>query len=91
MTAVEELKRQMEAELGAFYSLPIDGFFEVNLQAFLLGWERKFAPFVRIRFSYKITGSHLDILATIPADALPLIASSISGFIIDMRRRPLRP
>jgi len=76
------LQKQMEFELRDFYRDPIDRNFQPKLEAFLRKWEENFAPFVLLKFTYRIDGNHLDILASIPD-----YAPGFTRFIIDFRWR----
>jgi hypothetical protein len=59
----------MESELVQFYRAAIDRTFRPRLDAFLKKWEENFAPYVNLKFTYRINGQHLDISATIPEPA----------------------
>lgn len=77
---LQGLQKQMEYELRDFYRAPVDGKIRADLDAFLRKWEGNFAPYVTIKFTYRIDGPNLDITATIPEPP---------KFIVDIRRRGL--
>lgn len=78
---LDTLKREMDYELETyFHHAPMDRTFRPKLDFFLRQWEEKFAPYVILKFDYRIDGQHLDINATIP---------QLPKFVIDMRRRGL--
>ena len=69
----------MDFELNDFRRYtPMDRTFEPRLKEFLRKWERNFAPYIQLEFSYKLEGRELDIHASIP---------TLTRFIINMRRR----
>jgi len=79
LSNLDWLRQQMERELEDFRRYtPLDFTFEPRLKSFLAKWERNFAPYVQLEFTYRLEGYELDIHASIPQPA---------KFIVDITRR----